>query len=54
MMSRAEALAAARAEVPYFQQQWEANPNWYTEARLHQAKRTLELMGETAMTEQGK
>jgi len=46
MTTRAEALATARAAVPYFQEQWEKKPNWTTEARLADAKRTLEIMEE--------
>lgn len=44
MMSRAEALATARAAVPYFQEQWDTKPNWHTAARLADAQRTLDIM----------
>jgi hypothetical protein len=44
MSSRAEALAIARAAVPYYQEQYEAKPNWHTEARLATAQRTVEAL----------
>lgn len=44
MMSRAEALATARAAVPYFQEQWDTKPNRTTADRLASAKRTVEIM----------
>ena len=44
MSGRVEALALARAALPYFQEQWEAKPNWYTRARLDSALRTIELL----------
>lgn len=46
MTSRAEALAIARAAVPYFQEQYDTKPNQTTRARLDSALRTLELMGD--------
>lgn len=45
MSDRAEALALARAALPYFQEQWERVPNQTTRARLDSAIRTLELLG---------
>ena len=44
MISGAEALALARAAVPYYQEQYEAKPNWYTRARLDSALRTTEIL----------
>lgn len=44
MSDRAEALAIARAAVPYFQEQWETKPNWTTRARLDSALRTVETL----------
>lgn len=44
MNDRAEALALARAALPYFQEHWKAKPNWYTRARLDSAHRTIELL----------
>jgi len=44
MTTRTEALATARAAVPYFQEQWEKKPNWTTEGRLRSARQTLEIM----------
>ena len=44
MSSGAEALALARAAVPYFQEQWERVPNNTTRARLDSALRTIELL----------
>jgi hypothetical protein len=44
MSSRVEALALARAAVPYFQDHYEAKPNWFTKARLDSALRTIELL----------
>jgi hypothetical protein len=49
MNNRAEALAIARAAVPYYQEQYEAKPNWYTESRLALAQRAVEVLeGEPA------
>jgi hypothetical protein len=44
MTNPAEALAIARAAVPYYQEQWERLPNWYTRSRLDSAKRTIEML----------
>lgn len=44
MMNKTEALAAARAALVYYQQQWDTKPNWHTEARLQQAELTLKIM----------
>jgi len=44
MTGSAEALATARAAVPYFQEQWDAKPNRTTADRLVSAKRTVEIM----------
>jgi hypothetical protein len=46
MSGSAEALAIARAAVPYFQGQWEVAPNNTTRARLDSALRTIELLEE--------
>jgi hypothetical protein len=44
MSDRAEALTLARAAFPYFQEQWEIKPNWYTRARLDSARHTIKLL----------
>ena len=44
MSDRAEALALAKAALPYFQEQWERVPNQTTRARLDSAHRTIELL----------
>ncbi|MFC0456733.1 hypothetical protein ACFFGR_09285 [Arthrobacter liuii] len=47
MTTRAEALALARAALPYYQEQWERVPNQATRARLDSAQRTIELLEDT-------
>jgi len=44
MSGRAEALALARAALPYFQEQWERVPNQTTRVRLDSAHRTIKQL----------